>query len=251
MIELIIDNRENIKEFISENIKNTKFENLDLGDYKFTIDGNDFLIIERKTLSDYAASIKDGRNREQKKRLLDNFDRRRIIYLVEGDITKDNSNFKYNYVNKDTIISSIINTLIRDDIHVFHTINADETCFFLSSIFNKLEKQGDSFLNNQSSYNQDIINTVKIKKNLNITPNIALQMMLNCIPSVSSKISERISSKFTDLNEFIKKLNEHTEKKEAENFIINLKTDDTIKARKLSKKSASNIIEFLGLFPSL
>lgn len=248
MIELVIDNRENIKDFIAENIKNTKFENLELGDYKYRINGTDFLIIERKTIADYAASIKDGRNREQKKRLLDNFDRKRIIYLVEGDITKDNSNYKYNHVNKDTIISSIINTLIRDDIHVFHTINADETCFLLGSIYNKLEKQGDSFIENKSSYNEDIVNTVKIKKNSNITPNIAFQMMLNCIPNVSSKISQRISSKYNNLNEFIKKISEFENRKDAENYIINMKTDDTDKGRKISKNTSSNIINFMGLF---
>ena len=60
MVELIIDNRENIKDLISENIKNTKFENLSLGDYIYQLNGKDFIVIERKTISDYAASIKAG-----------------------------------------------------------------------------------------------------------------------------------------------------------------------------------------------
>ena len=248
MVELIIDNRENIKELISENIKNSRFENLSLGDYIYQLNGKDFIVIERKTISDYAASIKDGRNREQKKRLLDNFDRKHIIYLVEGDITKDNSNFNYNHVNKDTIVSSIINTMMRDDIHVFHSSSINETIFLLKSIYNKLEKQGDSFLDSKSTYTQDIVNTCKSKKNANITPNIAFQMMLNCIPTVSSKISERLSSKYDNLNSFLICLSKFSSKEEAEQFIINIKTDDETKGRKINKNTSKNIIEFLGLF---
>ena len=37
---VIIDNRENIKELISENIKNSRFENLSLGDYIYQLNGS-------------------------------------------------------------------------------------------------------------------------------------------------------------------------------------------------------------------
>ena len=69
MVELIIDNRENIKELLLESVPDAKFENLEIGDYVFKIDEKPFLIIERKTITDYAASIVDSRSREQKKRM--------------------------------------------------------------------------------------------------------------------------------------------------------------------------------------
>ena len=96
MVSLIVDNRESIKELINENIKNVSFENLELGDYQFKLNDKIFLIIERKTVTDYAASIIDARSREQKKRLLANKSNAHIMYLVEGNILKDNTSFKYN-----------------------------------------------------------------------------------------------------------------------------------------------------------
>ena len=66
-MELIIDNRENIKEMFTKN-DNVSFTNLEIGDYIIKYKSSDVLVIERKTIDDYCASIKDGRNREQKKK---------------------------------------------------------------------------------------------------------------------------------------------------------------------------------------
>ena len=73
-MELIIDNRETIKDYFQDK-DYVKIKNLDIGDYIFKYDDKDILIIERKTIEDYAASIKDGRHREQKQRLLSNYQR--------------------------------------------------------------------------------------------------------------------------------------------------------------------------------
>ena len=131
-MELLIDNRESIRDQIKSNTvgMNITFANLSLGDYLFKLNNENIVIIERKTIADYAASIKDGRHREQKARLLSNFDIHKIIYLVEGDITKNNTSYKYNKVSKETIVSSIVNTMLRDNIHVFHTKDTHETIFF-------------------------------------------------------------------------------------------------------------------------
>ena len=130
MVSLLIDNRENIKDLLLENIPDAQLKNLEIGDYVFTINEKPFLIIERKTVTDYAASIVDARGREQKKRLIANKDNANIMYLVEGDLKKDNQSFKYNKVDRHTIISSIINTMYRDKLQVFHTANVMETIFF-------------------------------------------------------------------------------------------------------------------------
>ena len=57
---------ENIKDLLIEIIPEAKLENLEIGDYIFKLDDKPFLIIERKTVNDYAASILDHRSREQK-----------------------------------------------------------------------------------------------------------------------------------------------------------------------------------------
>ena len=88
-MELIIDNREKIKELF-EKKEYIKYENLSIGDYHIKLNGNTIVIIERKTINDLANSIVDGRYREQKKRLLDNFEKEKILYILEGDIEMDN-----------------------------------------------------------------------------------------------------------------------------------------------------------------
>jgi len=247
MVSLLIDNRENIKDLLLENIPDAQLKNLEIGDYVFTINEKPFLIIERKTVTDYAASIVDARGREQKKRLIANKDNANIMYLVEGDLKKDNQSFKYNKVDRHTIISSIINTMYRDKLQVFHTANVMETIFFIESIYKKLIKQGNSFLENKSSYETDLINTVKSSKKKNMTPEITFQMILNCIPGISNKVSKRIASKFTTPKNMITELLNIENKKDRLEFIKNIKMSDDEKAKKISKTVAENIIVYLGL----
>ena len=244
MAKLIIDNRESIKNEFSD-LDNIEIQNLLIGDYQYLLDDEIFIIIERKTMSDYAASIKDGRLREQKKRLVANIGNAFILYLVEGNLTQNNSSFKYNRVDKNTIISSIMNTMIRDNINVFHTSDKEETIFFLRSLLRKLEKQGKSFINNKTKYSEDLMNCSRVKSS-NMTPKICFQMMLNCVPSISNKISERLVTKFDTLSNFILYMDE-IDTKDKIDAIINIRMEDSDKSRKISKTTAQNIITYLGL----
>jgi len=251
MVELVIDNRENIKDLLLEKIKDATCENLEIGDYVFKIANKPFLIIERKTVTDYAASIVDARSREQKKRLIANKESAKILYLVEGDLTKDNQSFKYNKIDKHTIVSSIINTMYRDELQVFHTSNLMETIFFIESIHKKLTKQGVTFLESKSTYESDLINTVKSSKKKNLTPDISFQMMLNCIPGISNKVSKRLSEKFKSMNNMIEKLKNIDNKDAQIDFIKNIKMGDEDKSKKISKTVAENIITNLGLIDQI
>ena len=47
----------------------------------FKLENKNFIIIERKTVEDLAASIKDGRYREQKARLLKHFSKNQILIM--------------------------------------------------------------------------------------------------------------------------------------------------------------------------
>ena len=156
-MELVIDNRENIKTDFN-NQDTLKYDNLEVGDYLIKYKDKDVLVIERKTINDYCASIKDGRHREQKKRLLVKYSKNQIIYLVEGDL--DFIESKYNRVNSDTLTSSILNTMMRDGIHVFHTKDSKETIFFIESICKKISKQGITFLDSKTTHHDDLFNNL-------------------------------------------------------------------------------------------
>lgn len=250
MVNLIIDNRENIKELILEKIPSATFENLPIGDYLFTIDDKPILVIERKTISDYASSIKDGRNREQKKRLLEHYPRNNILYLIEGDLTKNNTSFGFNNVSKETITSSIINTILRDDMHVFHTSSIMETIEFLYMTYVKFDKSGMAFLNQTSTHSQDLINSNKKSKKDYINPSVGFQMMLNCIPNVSNKISSRLLERFGNLKTMFECLNDINDNDERLNYLINLRMDCSENSKKLSKTVCKNILEYMGFISS-
>lgn len=78
-MELLIDNRESIKHNFNSEL-NIHFKNLDLGDYILKYKEKVIFIIERKTIEDYTASIKDGRYREQKLRLINNYTKKHFIF---------------------------------------------------------------------------------------------------------------------------------------------------------------------------
>ena len=93
-MKIFLDERENQLHYLLEE-KNKELEFsvviekkvLPLGDIVFVNDeGTDFLIIERKSLSDLIASIKDGRYNEQSYRLIHSSGlyRHHIVYLIEG-----------------------------------------------------------------------------------------------------------------------------------------------------------------------
>ena len=133
--QLKIDNREKDIINILEKTNDLKFikENLDIGDFQFIDNKNNLkLVIERKTLNDLSKSIKDGHYKEQKNRLLHSIDSNtRKIYLLEGD---DFSKFELPIKVYDGLI---INTILRDNIHIFKTKNIEDTIKFLNDIYTK------------------------------------------------------------------------------------------------------------------
>ena len=69
--------------------------------------------------------------------------------------------------------------------------------------------------------------------------------MMNCIPGISTKVSTRLASKFSNIKSFLDTLEKIDEDKRI-SYIQQLKTYDTDKARKISVKVAQNIIDFIG-----
>tara|TARA_B100000941_G_C28367546_1_gene480331 strand:- start:78 stop:794 length:717 start_codon:yes stop_codon:yes gene_type:complete len=234
-MELLIDNREKIKNlFPTDNIK---FENLELGDYIIKYKDEILLIIERKTISDLMSSIKDGRLREQKKRLISNYSLSKILYIIEGDINTTK------FVNPDTIISSIVNTTLRDKINVLLTKNSAETVKIITSISEKINKQGTSFLQSTSHYDDNIVHNLQTSKKSNITVDVCQKMMLCSIPTVSSKISERLLLNFGNIFNLITSIRQIDDSEQI-SYIQNLPSFDE-KTRKIGKNVAENILKYL------
>ena len=109
---IYIDNRETdlIDEFDESEIT---IKQLDIGDIII-----ENYLIERKTISDLAASIKDGRLREQKYRMKEL--NKKIIYIIEGTICTDFPKLKTNGILNSTLLTTIIKMKLIENIVIIN-----------------------------------------------------------------------------------------------------------------------------------
>lgn len=241
-MEFIIDNREStiIKNYFKEkNLNFVSFSNLDIGDYIFKYDDNIILIIERKTIEDFAASINDGRYREQKKRLLSNYTKNKILYIIEGDLMSDNKSIQYNKINKHTIYSSLINLYIRDNINLFISKSIEQTIELFENITKKFEKDPSELIKNYKS-DTELFTNSSIKKN-NLTPNIIYKRQLCSIPNISENYANIIINYFPNFSKLITEL-ESLSYSDKIDRIKNLSYTKNNKTRKLGNNVAEKLI---------
>jgi crossover junction endonuclease MUS81 len=212
------DNREKdlIKLFeIKEHKYNYTLENLDIGDIQF-VDAttNEILIlIERKTLADLCASIKDGRYKEQKERMIHSIKKNiRKIILIEGTCMDQFT------LPQSTYSSVIINTMIRDNIHIHICNNINETVQFIENIILQIPKyysdlQNEIILEQPKTF-QNEYNCSTTKKE-NITQKICFRNMLSQIPGISNSIASVFVEKYGNMENFINtvKTNGNNDKK--------------------------------------
>ena len=258
-MEIIIDQREplKLKQHFLLSTYTTRLENLQLGDIIIKTPELE-LIIERKTIDDLASSIRDGRLREQKIRLIKNYPRKNIIYIIEGDITKNNSSMKYNKINKYTVYSSVINMLVRDNINLFMTSDIDNTIEFITMLIEKVKKktlkiikcndiQAHMTQNDQHNqiYNENVIGnisrSISINKAKNITPKIIYTSQLGCIPGISYTTASAIVNEYPTMTLLIQTLFSLPEKER----IQTLQNIKTLKSRRIGIKVAKNINTYL------
>ena len=225
-VELLIDNREQeIKKYFKNHENEYRdyviFSNLDIGDIIFKVDNEIVLIIERKTIQDLSKSICDGRYKEQKLRLLGSgIVRDRIIYLIEGNLNE------YTTIKggTDTLLSSLVNMMLRDGLRIHKTSSIQETINFLKKILDKLEKNFEELWkydthNTHDTHDDDshdnldrsfleskYTSVIKIKKKNNITPETWFHSQLCLIPGISTKVADAITLKYPTLNIFLTQL---------------------------------------------
>ena len=129
-------------------------EVLPLGDILLKTDDDVLLlIIERKSISDLLASIKDGRYEEQSFRLLNSAEKHSIVYIIEGMFT-------YN-TDKKTVISAMTSLQFFKGFSVIRTCSILETAEYIIHMADKIErnmKKGKIFAyssNSDITENQD------------------------------------------------------------------------------------------------
>jgi ERCC4-type nuclease len=240
---------------------NVVSENLPIGDIIIADNTDEKIIIERKTLSDLAASIKDGRYTEQSYRLDGiSHHNHNIIYLIEGDMSKYNI-FKA-HMDKETLYSAMFSINYYKGFSVMRSYSIDETALMICNMVYKILKSDKPsyYINpkpnpttddtsteeqqeepgEEQQYTKNYCKVVKKVKKDNITAENIGEIMLSQIPGVSSVTALAVLAKFTTLPKLIMAIQED------ENCLKDISSTNTKgQVRKISKSCIQNIIQFL------
>lgn len=136
-------------------------------------------IVERKRTDDFAASITDGRWREQKARLAASG--AIVIYLIEGSLYGQSKPAA-------TLSSAIWNTMLRDKMWVIQTRGIEDTSLHLQQLVKKIGheiKQGSTMTSLLSKRKRKVDN--------------AFQLMLMALPGISERIANVLVERFPSL----------------------------------------------------
>ena len=163
----------------------------------------DIVIFERKTLNDLAASIRDGRYKEQSFRLIETaaangFNTHHIVYIIEGDLSRYDE--RHTQITKTALQSAMVSLLYYKGFSVIRTMNVDETADFILHFADKVAKEGPLSLEETTAtttpataYSE--VSTKKEKRDFITRENIG-EIMLAQVPGVSAKMASAILAKY-------------------------------------------------------
>lgn len=196
---LHIDTREcKLRELLEKNGEVFVTKALELGDILIEHPKRQILI-ERKTIADFHASITDGRYKNQKLRLLEwrnktDEGRKNIIYLFE-EKTGDNKDRSY--------WGALVNMILRDNIGVIQCDGMVRTAQIITDIKKKLDEDKFDELEG-GGQNISLEGYAKGKFN---TPKHCYLGQLSLIPGVSSAIADKISEKYPNMRTLLDQMN--------------------------------------------
>ena len=233
---LYVDTRE---KKLQPHIKSEYIEKqLDLGD--IFIDSPSYkLMIERKTISDFNASLRDGRYRNQKLRLLEwrdtDITTKRVIYILETNCDAKDSAYW----------GAVVNANLRDNIIVIQTDNTKKTAEIIEDIKKKVDE--NKFENLKITRNEIYLEGCNNNKKGDYSnPESFYLGVLTLIPGISKNMSAEIVQRFPTLILLIDEI-----KKNMANTELKLKkrlqflSDIKINERRLGDKLAEKICNYL------
>jgi ERCC4-type nuclease len=217
-------------------------ERMDLGDISIWNNGEELLLLERKSLNDLASSITDGRYAEQSYRLNGySLHNHNIIYLVEGNVSHYSG--KWSRVKPGTLYTTMFSIQYFKGFSLVRTFDITETAEYILRITDKLSRTADKlgfyhdlFQPKKKNYAQ----VVHSEKKKNITPENIGGIILSQIPGISKTTSGVIIEKYGSLFQLLKAL-------EADKHCLDKLMYTTKKGqeRRVSKTSIANVIQYL------
>ena len=193
--------------------------------------GRDIVLFERKSLNDLAASIQDGRYKEQSFRLIETatatgFHTHNIVYIIEGDLTQyEAKRNKNNRITKTALLSAMVSLMYYKGFSVVRTMNLGETADFILHFADKVAKEsadgatpayhGDESSTDVTQQAYSEVAAKKEKRDYITRENIG-EIMLSQVPGVSPKVASAILAKYGgSIYEFLgdlhRKINDYEE----------------------------------------
>ncbi len=246
-MKIILDERENTL-YQSMLEKNVAFDFtiekkvLELGDIHFINEEKEIVILERKSISDLLASIKDGRYEEQSHRLIHSSGmcRHHIIYIIEGLVSQIREERE-----KKMFYSALTTLQLYKGFSVIRTLSVQDSAEYIlysaHKIHRELERNNlpwtpDSLQNEEPA---KYCNFVKKTKKDNITPENIGEIILSQIPGISNVSACAIMSKFQTLPNLIDHIRNDP------SCLNSIMCETKGKSRKLGKNVVENILKFL------
>ena len=236
MWKIIIDNRE--KELNPEYEHEKK--SLEVGDIIIERDNKPIVAIERKSESDFYQSMRDGRFREQRARLVAS-NIRWIFYLIE-----ETPNLNTGKFSPDFLKQMMIHLQVKYNIKVIWAKTLEETARLIMLIQKKAKlvfENDTTGIEGEALPAPGYLANISVKKKDNLTPEICFLLQLEQIPGVSKQIAAKIAENFPTwkvlMNAFVDKSAE-----ESKNILSKLQVTEK---RKIGPKTAEKLITYLGI----
>lgn len=143
------------------------------------------VLIERKTIADFVASILDGRYREQRTRLLEYASQTKtsLLYILEGELSTSQR------LQPDVLKQFLNRTMLRYRIPVINTASLEETAHACELLEKQLKEDSKCFQFEAISYES----LVKVEKKANMDdPKVFFCTALQSCPGVSASIANAI-----------------------------------------------------------
>lgn len=233
-------------------------------------DVSDVILFERKTLTDLAASIRDGRYKEQSFRMNQYCElaNHNIIYIIEGDMAKyADKTPGSNPISKKALYSAMFSMLYLKGFSVFRTSNVRETADLILYFADKYDAvpagERKPFYRNKAATNYEDLkqeeeqqqeqdqqqqpksgatysSTFKHKeRSSQIVPENIGEIMISAIPFVSSKTASAIMSEYKTITKLIEAMQKDR------TCLNHIYTSGPSGNRKISKLCVDNLFKFL------
>lgn len=213
---------------------NVEAKNLEVADILIENEAGSKILIERKTLKDLSASIRDGRYREQAERLTKSCDvREHVFYLIEGSTTAySKTNSKYT-LPMATLVSAMFTLSTEFRFSLYRTNDVRESAEWISCVASKFNK-GSAGTSNPSQRHL-------LKKSDEITRDNVESIMIAQVPGISIRSASQIIEQAGSLQQLLTIIKESPDRLHG----FTVKTSNG-KERRFSKSCIEKLRALLG-----